>query len=522
MLDIDVLDLAVEAATTPDRAALLLRRVEDSVGERLAAELETFSDDGDARELFIEQLDVGCDVGAGWDPDAIARALAARLHEELNMVRKREACTVFRDRAEFIAAFVVDALARLTEHEARRVLAALNSADAMRLLDWIGRRSGDSAPPAAQFWAATATLPGMDIDPVRWLVALIDAERATPGAAGGAALALMEAFCTLRERARREPALFATVASDARQTLAQWSVACGVDPRCMQSLDAGAAAAICADLAAAPAAGKASREEVHCTGFGGAFVLSLVLSRLSWIDLWRLAAGSEVDENLIAALAWLVVVKATASPKQLEQALADPALRALLGSTVDPAGVLAPLGQRSSARAIDALTGLAVPPPEDGAEIVLARRGRRASALVEPHGGCVVALRPASTHPASRRLGRRTSPGESEHVRWWTRHWARCETTPGISTELDEALDVASLNLLRELGYRLPGCANASADYLRANLLSCAARVECDGDALRVDLGRPPLDVLLVLSGWKRAECTLPDGRRLSLREASP
>ncbi len=64
---------------------------------------------------------------------------------------------------------------------------------------------------------------------------------------------------------------------------------------------------------------------------------------------------------------------------------------------------------------------------------------------------------------------------------------------------------------------RLPGFASASATFLRANLLGAGATLrEADG-VLAVRLERPPLDVLLSVTGAAERELILPDGRPVRL-----
>ena len=80
-------------------------------------------------------------------------------------------------------------------------------------------------------------------------------------------------------------------------------------------------------------------------------------------------------------------------------------------------------------------------------------------------------------------------------------------------------IDNAAASLMHEFARRLPGCEGASADWLRTNVLSFGAHVTMHAGTVQAVVGRPPLDVLLVLGGWKRTQCRLADGRVLTLRE---
>jgi len=87
-----------------------------------------------------------------------------------------------------------------------------------------------------------------------------------------------------------------------------------------------------------------------------------------------------------------------------------------------------------------------------------------------------------------------------------------CRTTTGLS----KRLRLCSLALLTAFSERIPGCVGSTPEYIRRNLLALHAKVSSDGCDVR--LGNPPLDVLLTLSGLKRAVVGLPYGRILRLQ----
>ena len=574
MLDIDELHLAVEASAASDRAELLFRRVTQAVAERMPdalAALRAAADVDDGREIFVERLDVECAAASHWDPDGIARALAQGVQRAL--IAATTPHMVFRDRAEYVAGFMIArvdgvagrrwwydafagleplsvsnalrtviidegeggiaALARLTPNDATRVLAALNHTDACRVLDWLTCRPA-VPPPVTVLWRATATLPHLEGDPGAWIATLIAAERAVPGAAGASALMLLQAFRALRERARREPAAF-VMAADPRQTLTWWSAGGDLDARWVDALDSHDVAMICTDLAVAVDSAEhlgpenaAAPDADRFTRLGGAFVLGVVLARLGWIEAWRDASSAALAVARWPALAWLVIVKAAASPDALAEALDDRAVQMLAGTegSGDPRRTLTSLPPA-------ALGLLRAIPRDVVAEpqtiITLAGRGRRMLALLDARGR--VTASDIATRAGAARLRRRVEPGYHREAAasgapvgddrlWWQREWQHCSASAGVGRGLEVATDVAALNLLRELGDRIPGCSGASPDYLRTNLLACPARISSDATTIRVALGRPPLDVLLALSGWKRCECMLPDGRRLVIGEA--
>jgi hypothetical protein len=71
--------------------------------------------------------------------------------------------------------------------------------------------------------------------------------------------------------------------------------------------------------------------------------------------------------------------------------------------------------------------------------------------------------------------------------------------------------------LLRALADRLPGCDGASPAYLRRQVLAFSGRIAFSPLRIEARIGRPPLDVLLCLAGFKRNSVLLPDGRTLAI-----
>lgn len=71
------------------------------------------------------------------------------------------------------------------------------------------------------------------------------------------------------------------------------------------------------------------------------------------------------------------------------------------------------------------------------------------------------------------------------------------------------ALCIAAQGVLRDFGYRLPGFASSSLGHLYANFLDIGASVERQPERWVVRLGRPPLDVILNMTGMARASYSL-------------
>ncbi|MDT4939762.1 MAG: hypothetical protein QOG80_3433, partial [Pseudonocardiales bacterium] len=87
---------------------------------------------------------------------------------------------------------------------------------------------------------------------------------------------------------------------------------------------------------------------------------------------------------------------------------------------------------------------------------------------------------------------------------------------PGLPPEAASAVRTVSAALLREFACRLPGMATASIAHLRRNVLALDAHVTIDEQRVVAELGHPPLNLLLSLTGMNRRTYTLPaTGTRL-------
>lgn len=80
---------------------------------------------------------------------------------------------------------------------------------------------------------------------------------------------------------------------------------------------------------------------------------------------------------------------------------------------------------------------------------------------------------------------------------------------PPIAGPAAQAVRLAAAALLRELSYRLPGMALASASHLRRNVLTLDAQVRAGDQQVVVELGRAPLSMLLSVTGMNRHRFTL-------------
>lgn len=212
---------------------------------------------------------------------------------------------------------------------------------------------------------------------------------------------------------------------------------------------------------------------------------------------------------------------------------ASPELRARLMRAVAPAAVepaagierYTPFGGSFMLlRLLDELPldGLDDWPGAEGAPATLAMRALILAAAVGPAEALAFLLDPVwrellalppSLLPAT--LGRWAREVDPALVRRWRRRLAgvprgRGRALPAVicpDRALDRAVGAASRWLLARLAGRLPGFAESSPAYLRANFLAVRARIE---PGWQVVLGRPPLDVVLAMTGLARGPVGLP------------
>ncbi len=72
------------------------------------------------------------------------------------------------------------------------------------------------------------------------------------------------------------------------------------------------------------------------------------------------------------------------------------------------------------------------------------------------------------------------------------------------SNEIDKALSIGALSVMRDFSWRLPGFDGSSLAYLYSNFLEFSGSVDEEEDRRVVRLGRPPLNVVLNMTGMVR------------------
>lgn len=545
-LRVDRLRLDLRLATAHERARLLEHRLRAAVARGIDAALARQAQGGPGTRLvFIDRLDFECSVNAGWDDDLIVDRVARQVWQALAQAQRGDVAAgvrSFADAGEYLAAFIaalaegsawrawwfarfdglralpvaaalrtallddvdvgLHSLLRLTPASTHQVLAALGPLEVERVLGaWCATRGNGRAPPVTLLLAHVPTA-----EPAAELAALLALERARPGSASAAALAALRCLRELEQAVRRgalrpEPDDHA----EPEAALARYLRALALP--FTFTADAAVAAALVAHLSGLPrpadGAGAAIAESADlATAHGGAVVLAALLLRLGWWERWHRA----LPERTGAAYALNVVALALSDkPGVRAQLDADPALRRVFGLTDDdePARLRA-LGRRAFARACRPAPALEAAPPA-----LQLGQGRRAlRAWLDGERGCSGLLRGSLPNGAD------TAAADPVTLAWWRQHHAQQRGGDGL-------VRLTALGLLREFAARVPGCGNASADYLRSRLLCLPARVRSQPPArgVEVALGHAPLDVLLVVAGMKRWRLPLPDGGELRVGE---
>lgn len=100
--------------------------------------------------------------------------------------------------------------------------------------------------------------------------------------------------------------------------------------------------------------------------------------------------------------------------------------------------------------------------------------------------------------------------------------WLALPASVGVSRPLELALAVVAQGILRDLAWRLPGFARASLPHLWANFLAVDAEVVREPTRLSARLGRPPLAMIIGMTGMMRVTYDLPwcAGQRIALFQA--
>ncbi len=517
---VDAVYLVAAGHPSPERLA---RQLDDVVRKELPSALRTtlmpLLKSNDPALWFIRRLDVPVDVNAAWGPDAIAcswaRQISRTLVQDLSGAGDGGNVIRFPDRAAYLARFVADAasgdawshwfyrpfaglralpvsaairtalvdnpalglaaLRRLDLRELGTIIAALTDADARRILNSLAG-GYEEASLDTSLGAAAAAWPS--------IAAVCDALSASrsalalfvraAGAGGPAARLVAEAVAAL--------AVIMHTSSASTSSRLRHALAAG-DAGLMRELAGTAAPALeifaqlshrqldAAFRAVAPASAVQHAEiEARHTRFGGALLLLPLLDALECNAIaadWP-ALGATRAAQL---LRWLVLVKCLGRPR-VDAAFHDPALR-------DAFGIAPHIGW-----------------PETAAWLAALGQTRRRD------------LTRAFRHGAPRGAG---AAADLDYL--------ALPRTTGIDPIWKRALTFGARQVMQGFAARLPGFGQSRYDYLHRNFLDFGATLDYEPGRIVVRLGRPPLHLMLGLTGASRGTMQFDwlDARPLAL-----
>lgn len=497
VIEIDRVPLTFVTAATSDRAELVWRRARDALIRSMPAEVAaawgTRGDDDDSY-IFLGRLEIECAIGSDWPDDRMASMFAERLAVALERESAGKRAVVFADRAEYLSAF----LAASIDGDPFRSwwFAAL---DGHRPLTTSARIRTLVVTEGHTGWAALARLTPQVL---QGLIGRLDDADA-------------QAMLDRLPFGSLPPSSAILGAIGRAESVPLPSRSHGVVLGLVELVRNGAGA-LSADMAAALTGMSAIVDSARGGRLPGAKTGASVLEWCRGVNL------SRAEQAAVLALDATEVFEFVASR------IADSTEPATPGSQATAAYGFTPFGGalllvvvlcRSErwARWRDALRAAVVADRADGlaARLALGAVARaldpRRAAIVErdPIVRRVFGLDPVGKRPLDdpETMAALTSALTIGSV----------DPRPGAPGSLGRMLGASGRDLLADFAHAIPGCEGSSPTYLRTRLLALPVAVNADGSEAR--LGRAQLDILLGLSGLKRANVVLPDGRRLVLSE---
>lgn len=447
---------------------------------------------------LVRRLELRATVGSGWGAEqvgaAVARSLGTRLGVLVEGRGDAENLLWFPDRASFLARYLLDLTdgrstgrweyAQFGTGETDRVLVDLAAEEPDEVLDallLLGPRERHrvlaALPRAREDELATLLAPGSSTPTRRDLVAHTVQELRSSGLLRSTGTALLlalaaaggsrrEAFASALAPAREVADLLGLLeATGSRTSEVLGLLASGDWPGTLAVVGTASADVVLpfvdwsqservalADALDTTARTDAAGADQLRTSFGGAFLLLQVLDGLcAWDAATR--GWPPLGDVAAARLVRLLVLSAALGRGRSADAVHDEVLRMVLG----------------------------VPPSLDGHALGEWVSGVEQSQVDEfltvVRGGV-----PSRVDPATSLV------------------------LPGASGPAARLVGQVAGAVLSSFGARLPGMGAASASYLVENLLDLEAWVTLDGHSAVVELGHPPLDVLLMLSGLNRGD----------------
>ena len=481
-------------------------------GSRLADHLSVaLADAGDLPGVWrIRRLDAHALVGAGWPAEDIARMLGLDIRRALHRAIATPSSEVvwYPDRSSYLAAFLVDcctgrafgrweyaeyehlaglavsravteaiadepvtalaALRTFAEADVRILLRQLTGRDADEVLSVLGSRgsgselpvgSGRAVPVLAQLLTAGALPDDHRLAALTVFVALArDDPSGDPAGLEASARDLAAAVCAFaRCDGREHDALRRALSADGTIPAAAWMAIIGSPDLSGFAQWPTAERRQVVDLLTEAARGSVNQPagtELR-TPLGGMFLLLPLLAELPWreaTDGWPALAGVPGAR----VVAFLAVIGALGAERNLA-AFRDPTLRMATGipDQVSLDDIVTWAG-RLPAKATEWLVAVWTEH--------LTGVGLDAPAAPDPYATLVLPVPP----------------------------------------NISRTLAVVSDSLLRGLSWRLPGFSRSSLPYLWDNFLDFDALVRREDERVVVECGKPPLEVVLSLTGMKR------------------
>lgn len=510
-----------------DRVDEALRR---TLGSAVASCLERAWPADDGALVFIRHLATDLTIDAARDGEAIAAACARAFVRDLvrevatgtgdNVVR-------FASRAEYVASYVG---ARARADSAQRWFfaafagwAALGDSAAIRAALVDDPATGRAALAALDGPALAAVAIALDeVDAHDIVRTLAPSAGSADPLAGLRTILLASAPDPLTARVANRPGLLVwllaharagtdgdTVVAAARVLRAIGRASRESDPATLTA----AVAAVCADgprlvaLAAGapeggPEAGQTAPASAH-TRLGGPFLL---LDDLAELPLAEVSMDwPSIDGVTAGDLLRLVVLGHCLGATRWTRLFEEPFWRDVwrIGSAIGPTDLAVWLsglgpGRLRTLRAALAATARdgAEPAPLRAAGVEVA--GRVWRVLVGRHG------RWAAVGPGGPLLAPSAEAAADDLA-------YLLDTSGALPERWATLFAVAAQQTLRSFARRLPGFAASRCDYLRRNFLDVAASVQAEPARITVTLSRPPLDLVLSLTGRNRGERRWPD-----------
>ena len=452
----------------PDR---IKARLDDAVAGGLADTLSSiFSrcfSDADSSIWLIRRLDIDLDVNAAWERDSLTRVLAQQvaltLHRVLQDGADGENVRWFPNHAAYLARFIADAAAGFAWHQwYYETFIGLRQLPISAAL-----RTTICDEPAIGV-AALHQLPPDELTRVLSTLTSQDAQHILDSIAATVPIA-EELPCLEAARNAWEAAGWDLYeAHEESHTALRLYIAASRDRTDVGGAHLKAAALALARVPLLPKNHHAldqldSPLVPRHTPFGGIFMLLPLLDELPLAEATRDWPGSE-EADAVALVRFLLLVKCCGRSR-VAKAIYDPLLRDLIG--------IAPSISPS----------------------VLAAWQKKISALNRK-----VFLKTLADWHDERGVSTVEVFGDRDKLRKDIAYLSLPKSV-GLSRTLDFPLSIAAQTVMRVFSRRLPGFAGSNLPYLYSNFLACSATIEEEPERRVVRLSRPPLYLVLNLTG---------------------